>query len=390
MATRSPWTLLALTALLAPLLVICSPSTAGAWLRVPVEDAQLVQRSEVIVLGRILRGSVVHVPHQTRPGEGASWHHLATLAVSEVVKGSLKDKALAVVLHYGLTPVVGCLAVHPTFQIDLRGRGRACRPERVDVLDTGSSAVSFAPLVDDAGKDALWFLRRLEPARLGRAPGRGHLGVVDPEELQPAALQRYFRAYAAPDPAAAVRAAAAASPQLQARTARFLDHLEVQRVLRVADPAARARQLLPHFLRRQTWGLRAEAEEGLRGCGPVAGPLLVPAFEQGAHRARRETILGLWGHLRWSGAVARLIKLLDEHDRFWARQRLVGDWWNLDHPATEQRRERYGEVHAAVVALRRLADRRARPALERTLRRWQAIQFSNPQIVEECQAALRE
>jgi hypothetical protein len=370
-------------------LLLLSSSSAGAWLRAPVEDAELVQRSELIVVARVVRGSVVYVPNPKQPARGTSWHHLATLAIGEVVKGTLREAQLPIVIHYGLTPVVGCVAVQPTYRIDLRSGGRPCPPERVDVLDTGNSLVSFTPLVEDAGKDALWFLRRRDPHQQGRAPGRGRFGIVDPEELQPRPLKDYLRAYLAVDPARAVRAFAT-DPKLLPRVQRYLDHLEVQRVARVADPGERARRVLPFFERRQSWGLHAEAEEALRGCGAAAGPPLLRLFGDPARAPLRVSIIGVWGQVRWRGAVAPLSRLLDVQDGYWARQRLGGDWWNrVDDPLTAERRSRYGEVYAAVVALRRIGDARARPALQRTLRRWRAIGFSNPQIVEECEAALK-
>jgi len=38
---------------------------------------------------------------------------------------------------------------------------------------------------------------------------------------------------------------------------------------------------------------------------------------------------------------------------------------------------------------RQIADPRARPAIEKTRKRWVANHFENPQIVEECDAALK-
>ena len=87
-----------------------------------------------------------------------------------------------------------------------------------------------------------------------------------------------------------------------------------------------------------------------------------------------------------------LIDLLQQHDRFWAEQRLQKGWWNdFSNPEqTERRRDIYGDVYAGVCALRAFRDPRAKEVLELTRKRWLAINFDNKQIVEECDAALRE
>jgi hypothetical protein len=105
----------------------------------------------------------------------------------------------------------------------------------------------------------------------------------------------------------------------------------------------------------------------------------------------RQDVILAWARIRWGGCVEELTKLLQQQDRFWSNQELEAGWWNKDpdSPLTRLRREAYGEVHASVHALRQIGDPRARDVLEMTRRRWAAINFDNPQIVEECDAALR-
>ena len=62
----------------------------------------------------------------------------------------------------------------------------------------------------------------------------------------------------------------------------------------------------------------------------------------------------------------------------------------MNSERTRQRRDIYGEVYYGVCALRAFRDAKAREILETTKDRWQTIAFDNPQIVEECEAALRE
>jgi hypothetical protein len=105
----------------------------------------------------------------------------------------------------------------------------------------------------------------------------------------------------------------------------------------------------------------------------------------------RQDIIRLWGEIRYAGCVDTLIDLLKTNDRFWAAQKLQPGWWNkdVDSQRTEYLRDKYGEVYASVCALEQIGDPRAKEALELTRKRWAAIQFDNPQIVEECDKSLK-
>lgn len=105
-------------------LCLCSffSTHSFAGLRALDEDAVVVRRSELIVVGRLKRGSVKYVPHKhvahpTIPGNPASWEHHAMLTISEVLKGKTKENEMTIVLRYGLDPAVGGhleTDVHPT------------------------------------------------------------------------------------------------------------------------------------------------------------------------------------------------------------------------------------------------------------------------------------
>src|SRR5207249_3050792 len=145
-----------------------------------------------------------------------------------------------------------------------------------------------------------------------------------------------------------------------------------------------------YFLRGQSWSLRPEAQQGLVACGEVAGDLLLEVFRDPEQRKLRERIIQIWGEMEYRGGVDVLIELLREHDRFWEEQRLEPGWWNRDvgSALTERRRDVYGEVYSSVIALGQIGDARAIEVIEKTRRRWRAINFENPQIVEACDRAL--
>jgi len=364
-------------------------SQALAWSRAFYEDAQVVERSELIVVGRLDRDSIKFVSHARQPGDGASDEHHATLLVTEVLKGKLADKEIPIIIYYGLTPVVGGLLNQGNMYLDLRSRERAYPKDVIEIIDTGSSVHGHS-LVKNAGADAIWFLRR-RSGIYGREPGTGRYGIVDPEDLQPLSLKGYFASYLGNDPEPALRRQMAANPEVAARAMRYLDHLDVQRASKRPDPMERAKALIPYFLKGTSWGMTYEARDGLLTCGDAAGPLLVPYFQAQEHAPRRQDIIMLWGEIGWRDCVEPLIDVLKEHDEFWAKQDLPQGWWNKDVESTltQRRREVYGAVYKSVITLGNIGDPRARDTIEATRRRWLEIRPNNMQIVDACDQALK-
>src|SRR4051812_40082511 len=97
-------------------------------------------------------------------------------------------------------------------------------------------------LVKDAREDHLWFLRKLS-GPFGREPGGDLYGIVDLEDVQPLSLKTYFLAYLADDPERAVGRQMLLTPEVKRRAQRYLDHLEIRRILALDDPRRRAEKL---------------------------------------------------------------------------------------------------------------------------------------------------
>ena len=326
------------------LLVLC-PSIAHAWLRAEHEDAIVVERSELIVVAHIKAGSIEYVPHDKKLSEGSSWEHHATLVISEVLKGRCADKEIPVIIHYGLTPVVGGYVKRDSFMIDFRGVRKDYPADIVEIFDTGNSVHGFPSLVKDAREDNLWYLRR-RSGIYGREAGTGDFGIVDPEDLRPLDWKEYIIAYLSDDPASAVREYLRKNPDKDGRGKRYLDHLEIQQIRQVDDPGQRYDLLLPFFLNRTTWGMKSEACDGIITCGATAGAKLKDVFADPRYRDFRQEIIGLWQALGYREVAPLLIDLLKKHDQFWSEQHLQKGWWNEDPGSelTRRRRDIYGEV----------------------------------------------
>lgn len=367
-------------------IILAATAAAQARLRATVEDAQLVQNNELVVVGHLLKGSVKYVPREVKPDEGRSWHHTATLVVTETLKGKTEAKEIPIVIHYGLNAKVGGVWLsNPELN-------RGAEPQAGDVIeiwDSSHSRNKSAPLVKDAGQDNLWFLRRGADRSDPTVDAR-MLGIADPEQLQPLELKDYFLAYLSANPEKEVAAFLAKKPALKERIQRYLDHQEIQRILKLPDAGERAAKLVPFYAKRIRWGYGDEAAEALVAAGPEAGPALLKVFQDPANRTWRATILLLWGRMGWKDAAAVIVALLDEHDAYWAAQDLQGRRWDAatDEAVLNERRRIEGETYYGLVALTALGERQARPAVERTQRRWSGPGFGDGQVLEECVKAL--
>ncbi len=390
------------------------PLVAHAWLRPLYEDAEVVARSPLIVVGHLKPGTVSYV--DTTSGSGHSWEHHATLVITEILKGASPEKEIPVIIHYGLEPALDGKPMNP-YNGDRKGPldDINCEKATLSLYDSGNSMRGSSDLVKNLRDDHLWLLRRLG-GELGREPDEHNdFGILDPEDIQPISLKDYLRCYLADDPEPLVKQYAVppseAKPPDDAaiqrrhrssefsrertvylRVQRYLDHREIQRILKIADLKERSAKLLPYFLRRCYWNFKFEAGEGLRACGDPAGALLEKCFVDPQYAKLRDDIILNWGNMQYRPAVPILIDLLKQHDTYWATQTLEKGWWNANvgSELTEKRRKIYGEVYYAVCSLRKFHDPQARAAITLTLNCWQAAQFENTQIVEECEHALNE
>jgi hypothetical protein len=248
-------------------MLLAGSTAAHSFLRVMYEDVTVVERSELIVAGRLDRESIRQVLHeQRRPDEGQSWEYHATLVITEVLKGKAPGEEMPIVIHYGLTPA------RKVVQNSLIPDSPPQEVGPIGMYDTGNSVVSFSPLIEDVEAENLWFLRR-RSGRYGEEPGTGSYGIVDPEDVQPLAWKDYFLAFLAADPEGAVAEYARKNPQSSYRAQQYLDLMEVQRIRKIEDPGERCDKLLPYFLSRPRWHMSwGEAKAGLISCGPLTGP----------------------------------------------------------------------------------------------------------------------
>lgn len=390
------------------LVVVFFASSVQAETRAEYEDAIVSQRSELIVIGTLRHDSIQYQQHNRKAGDGASWEHHGVLIITEVLKGRIAQKdlidqenkegidqenkegelgRLPIVLHYGLTPVVGGKVNRPTFGINIRGSDDSYPADRVDIVDTAGN--SMEPLENVGAKPHIWFLRK-KIRRIGGQPDLGRFGIVDPEDVQSVDLRHYFLGYLSDDPEHVLRTLIKKQPKLAARTQSYLDHCAVQRAIAIKDPRERVEKLTPYFLKRTQWQMKSEAADAIAASGKSGGEKLLVIFDDPQYVHLRQTIILMWRDMNYEPVGKMLIGLLEEHDKFWAEQELGEDWWNAQGDLAERRRQIYGEVYYGVCTLRTLDNPDARAVIKLTHDRWKQINFSNDQIVEECERALAQ
>jgi len=286
-----------------------------------VEDAVLVERSELVVIGHLKSDSIKYVPHQREKNEGRSWEHHAVLAVTEILKGRLDEKEIPIVIHYGLDPYIGGRCPKDGGKINIHASQKNFPKDRIEILDTGNSSRSLKPLVEDAGKDNIWFLQK-RSGRYGRQEGWGKFGIADPEDLQPILLKDYFLACLAKEPEKAIKEQLKKEPHLVKRVEDYLIYAEFQRILSISDPNEKAVRLCRYispgmaprnYRGRYNWLVRKH----LRELGELAVKPLIAILAKAEPRHKLDTVvLTIFDIGRPAKpAVPYLLKMLEQKSR---------------------------------------------------------------------------
>lgn len=169
-------------AILALLAALCVVVSAQAWKRLYYSTSELVNRSELIVVGRVKPDSIVLVPHQG----GTSWEHHCDLLISEVLKGTNAAPSRTISINYGLEPLVGGFISNQYGVIDLVKvqRGQVYPKDVIEILDRGNSYTTFVPITGDIRTNHIWLLRREKSG-----VNTGMIGVTDPQDIQPVGMK---------------------------------------------------------------------------------------------------------------------------------------------------------------------------------------------------------
>ncbi len=154
-----------------------------AWSEMVYTDAQIVDRSELIVVGHLKRDSLKHQPR--------SDSH-AVLVITRVVKGATQAREIPI--------SISLLPAPDTYKNADDFANNDLSPRTYDwtkpivLFDNNPDGGSEYPLIDDIRKDQIWLIRK------GRGSDRNvsnadSLGVFEPQDVQPLSKVQQLKKY---------------------------------------------------------------------------------------------------------------------------------------------------------------------------------------------------
>ena len=378
-------------ALVTALALAVAAGSASGEIWFPAEDQDVVRRAEAIVVGHVDEHSIEYIPHAAGENEGRSWEHHARLVVSEVLKGALAPGSTPIVIHYGIDVLVDGRFERDGNFTDVNSFRDKAAKGIVELVPSLHDVGGGGPLLgEDMRQDHLWFLRHAPEGYLRGKANRELTGILDEQDVQPLALRGYFAAYLAVDPEPKVREWLRDHPAAAPGALRFIEHCEVQRILREPDPARRVERLLPYFRAGGFWGLRDEVWEAIEACGDAAGPYLIALMTSSEYpdRQRRWVVIEMLGRIRYARAYDAIANLVAAHDASFANW-MKQPWWSDAARQEQACREIGSEMCSGITALGQLGDARAVPLLRQVRDRWSGAPGWGASIREVCRDALK-
>lgn len=170
------------------LLLFLACDNCDAFVRKPYTLAEITQLSELIVVAKVKEGSVTEALREDK----VNVEHSLVLVVSEVLKGKCPEKELTILVHLGLTPVIGRYAKWGGGGfVDYRSEMPPAPKDVIEIYDTGNSAVSNRPIGGDLRQPHIWFLRHTD---LVREKKYAKPGISNPEDIQMMDVKPYVLA----------------------------------------------------------------------------------------------------------------------------------------------------------------------------------------------------
>lgn len=214
-------------------------------------DLWVAQRSELVVVGHIKKGSVeyrptsfpwkkssllrkMHEMGRLSPGSKrdiiVSRYHV-TLVVREVLKGKLKEKEIPIYIRGDLSVIVGGNYLNTSQPVKWSGANEPVSKNLIQILRIVPEFRHRVLAVADAGQDHIWMLRHLW-GKYEKREGEETYGVRDPQDIQSLELKEYFQAYFCDNPEAEVWKYIVKHPEF---TERALDRLSNEKLRLLYD-----------------------------------------------------------------------------------------------------------------------------------------------------------
>lgn len=155
----------------------------------------------------------------------------------------------------------------------------------------------------------------------------------------------------------------------------------LERAAAVKDPAARAEALEP-FTTKELYLTREAAFEALRACGRAALPVLRGMLHDSARLKTHEAVVKTMTEIGGGDVGEELTRIIGEELTFWKATGpgLKRGWWNeINEPETEDLRDRYMKLYAALRGLKKLGNEGSHAVVAELRNYW----LSLPQLDED-------
>jgi hypothetical protein len=339
--------LLSLLLLLAPLDSFGFPEPPSP------SDDKLVELSDCIVIGHAKNDSI------EKP----------ILVISEILKGTPPSKEIPIIV--------------PNWMAVEKGSGWAALTGDHDpnpgivIAELGSMP---HPICGNILHDQIWFLRT-DPKGYSNEKDGHVLRIWDPADVQPVELKEYFEAFLAPHPEDTLKQLAVGDSSLALRSQTFLNHADIQRILKEPDVQIRAKLLLKYYLftddKKRPPDQGEAALQLWESCGQTGAALLLPYFSDPKYKAMQSDIMGLWANAQYHGGIPLLVEMLEKETRFWQNQTPdQRDLWvdiRPGHSPTNEQNSSRLRIEMILFVFRQVPDPRAKAEVEKVSPIWKQM-----------------
>lgn len=152
-------------------------------------------------------------------------------------------------------------------------------------------------------------------------------------------------------------------------------HRSLDRAMAIEEPAARAKALAP-FTTAELYYAGKAAFDGMRSCGPAAVPALRELLHDETKLRVHADAIDALAAIGGEAVDDDLVEVVRDGLAYWkaTAPRLQEEWWNaIEDPALNERRDQYGRLYHAVLALQKRKGDKGRAVVAALRDFWRSV-----------------
>ncbi len=316
-------------------------------------DDKLVELSDCIVIGHAKNDSIQQ----------------PLLVISEILKGTPSAREIPIIVPSWMALEKGS---------DWTALTRDANPDPgIVIAELGSMP---HPICGNILHDQIWFLRT-DPKGYSDEKDGHVLRIWDPADVQPVDLKEYFGSFLTPHPEDTLKRLANGNSNAALRSQTFLNHSDIQEILKEPNVETRANLLLKYYLftddKKRPPDQGEAALQLWESCGQTGAALLLPYFKDPKYKAMQSDIMGLWANAQYHGGIPLLVEMLEKETRFWQNQTPdQRDLWvdvRPGHSPTNEQNFSRLRIEMILFVFRQVPDPRAKAEIEKVSPIWKQM-----------------